>query len=136
MPTDRYTKIVLTVIAAALMYLCAVLTPLPVASAQGGRIVGTQRPGEYTGPAEVAVVEWRIPPGTSIPVTVTRGEVQVTNEVAVRGDVEINQPASKPLRSVLVGFEEGSTPARAGRFSEIAPLAGRALPVTNVPARP
>lgn len=35
MPTDRYTKLVLTIIAACLVWLCAVTTPWPAVAAQG-----------------------------------------------------------------------------------------------------
>ena len=137
MPKDLYLKSVLTVIAAALVYLCVVFTPLPTVSAQvGGRVVGGKTPGESTGPAEVVIVDWRLPEGASLPVNVTRGDVQVTNEVAVRGNVELTQPAHKPLRSVVIGFEEGSSTTQAGRFAPLNPTAGRALPVNVVPPRP
>ena len=46
--SDRFTKIVLTVIATALVYLCVVLTPLPSAHAQTAA-----RPGDPTGPGTV-----------------------------------------------------------------------------------
>ena len=137
MPKDLYLKSVLTVIAAALVYLCVVFTPLPTVAAQvGGRVVGGKTPGEYTGPAEVVIVDWRLPQGASLPVNVTRGDVQVTNEVAVRGNVELTQPAHKPLRSVVIGFEEGSSTTQPGRFAPLNPTAGRALPVNVVPPRP
>ena len=51
MRVDLYTRMVLTAIAAALLYLCIILTPLPVASAQTA-----QRPGMPTGPAEVVIL--------------------------------------------------------------------------------
>lgn len=132
---DLYLKTILTVIAAALVYLCVVFTPLPVVSAQAGRVVGGRTPGEYTGPAEVVIVDWRLPQDASLPVTVTRGEVRVTNEVAVSGGVEVRQAPNNPLRSVLVGFEEGSGTATTGRFMPLTST-GRTLPVTVVPAKP
>jgi hypothetical protein len=138
MPSDLYVKSVLTVIAATLVYLCVVFTPLPAVSAQAGRVVGGRTPGEYTGPAEVVIVDWRLPQGASLPVNVTRGEVQVTNELSVRGDVELTQPPNKPLRALLIGFEEGSSPTQTGKFAPLAPAAGRALPVSVIaaPLRP
>ena len=54
--TDRYTKIVLTVIAGALVYLCVVMTAFPAVQAQA-----TQRPGEFTGrPIEAVIVGWKL----------------------------------------------------------------------------
>ena len=54
---DRYTKIVLTVIAGALIYQCILMTAFPAVQAQ------TQRPGEFTGkPVETVIVGWRSTP--------------------------------------------------------------------------
>lgn len=133
MRNDLYLRSVLTVIAGALVYLCVVFTPLPVASAQAGRVVGGRTPGEYTGPAEVIVVDWRLPEGAALPVSVLRGDVRVMNEVTVRGDVELTQPPHKPLRSVLIGYEESASAIAPGRFADLNPRAGRALPVSALP---
>lgn len=124
MRNDLYLRAVLTVIAAALVYLCIALTPMPAASAQG-RVVGGRTPGEYTGPAEVVIVDWRLPDGASLPVNVLRGDVRVSNEVAITGEIEVSQPPDKPLRTVVVGLEEGSSPAGPGRF--------RTLPAGGIP---
>ena len=136
MTTDRYLRIVLTVIAAALVYLCVILTPLPAVSAQTPRIVGGKTPGEYTGPAEVVIVDWRLPENASLPVNVTRGDVRVTNELSITGDVEVVQRPNNPLRTVLIGHEEGASTTAAGRFSNISAGAGRGVPVTALPLKP
>ena len=52
---DRYTKFILTVIAGALLYLAAIFTPLPSASAQ----TPSRFPGQSSGPTEVVVVGWQ-----------------------------------------------------------------------------
>jgi hypothetical protein len=136
MTTDRYLRLVLTVIAAALVYLCVILTPLPAVSAQTPRIVGGKTPGEYTGPAEVVIVDWRLPENASLPVNVTRGDVRVTNELSITGDVEVVQRPNNPLRTVLIGHEEGASATAAGRFSNISQGAGRGVPVTALPLKP
>jgi hypothetical protein len=129
MRNDLYLRVVLTVIAGALVYLCVVLTPMPSVSAQTGRIVGGKTPGEYTGPAEVTIVDWRLPAGASLPVTVTRGDVRITNEVSVSGSVEVTQTPNNPLRSVVVGYEDGATSNRAGQFQGLLQATGRGVPV-------
>jgi hypothetical protein len=131
---DRYVRIVLTVIAGALLYLCVVLTPLPTVSAQ--RVVGGKTPGEYTGPAEVVIVDWRLPENASLPVTVTRGDVRVSNEVRITGDVEVRQARNDALRTVLIGYEEGASTSGSGRFSGINQAAGRGVPVVSLPPKP
>ena len=69
---DRYTKFILTVIAGALLYLAAIATPLPAASAQ----VPSKYPGQSSGPTEVVIVGWHA--GQSvIPVSIGHS-VQVT----------------------------------------------------------
>jgi hypothetical protein len=135
MRNDLYLRIVLTVIAAALVYLCVVLTPMPAVSAQTPRIVGGRTPGEYTGPAEVVIVDWRLPENASLPVNVTRGDVRVSNEVSINGDVEIRQRANNPLRTVLIGHEDGASTTAAGRFNNISQGAGRGVPVVSVPVK-
>jgi hypothetical protein len=131
MRNDMYIRIVLTVIAAALVYLCVVLTPIPVVSAQTGRIVGTQRPGEYTGPAEVVIVGWRAGEGGTMPVTIPGG-VRVTNEVVVTGEVLVKQFPEDHLRTIVIGHEEGATARANGTFRPLNPRTG-GLPVVVVP---
>jgi hypothetical protein len=70
MKNDAYLRGVLTVIAAALLYLCVLLTPLPAVSAQAGRVIGAPTPGVSTGPAEMVVVGWKV--ADTVPVTITR----------------------------------------------------------------
>jgi hypothetical protein len=118
MRNDMYIRIVLTVIAAALVYLCVVLTPIPVVSAQTGRIVGTQRPGEYTGPAEVVIVGWRAADTGTVPVSINGG-VRVTNEVVVTGEVLVKQLPDDHLRTVLIGHEEGASGRGNGTFRSL-----------------
>src|SRR5690606_36660655 len=98
MQSDCYLRVVLTVIAAALVYLCVAITAWPPVSAQAGQVEGRPRPGESTGPAEMVIVGFRLPEGIGIPVHVTRGQVtvnggvSVTNEVRVTGRVQ-TEPA-------------------------------------------
>jgi hypothetical protein len=125
MKTDVYLRAVLTVIAAALVYLCVILTPLPTASAQGQRVVGAPTPGVSTGPAEMVVVGWRVP---EIPVT-------IANEVRVSGRVETTPASLTAQRTVLVGWEER---ARVGQMGTLRPLDpdGDAIPVSVKPIKP
>lgn len=88
---DRYTRIVLTVIAVALIYLCIVMTPFPSVQAQG-----TQRPGEASGPQEVVVVGWR--PTTPLPIVspeplrvVTEQRQGITDRIVVAGWEEMEK---------------------------------------------
>ncbi len=53
---DRYTKIVLTVIAGALVYLCVVMTAFPAVQAQGTRKAGEM----ITTPIEAVIVGWKL----------------------------------------------------------------------------
>jgi hypothetical protein len=129
---DRYTRVVLTVIAACLVYLCLVHsrvgTPL---SAQGYQQPGAARPGMGTGPAEVVIVGWRSAASDiAFPVVVrntvtTSPSVEGAQRVVVagwedprRGIVRLSQDAgvpedtsgaSRPSRVVLAGTET-STP--------------------------
>ena len=116
------------------MYLCVMLTPMPVVNAQTGRIVGTQRPGEYTGPAEVVIVGWRAAEGGTVPVTIPGG-VRVTNEVAVTGEMLVKQLPEDHLRTVLIGHEEGATGRANGAFRPLNSRTG-GVPVVVVPPRP
>lgn len=103
MRADLYTRVLLTIIAAALVYLCLVLTPIPTLGAQA-----TQRPGEFTGPTEVVVVGWRASPDQPLPVTITDDvlPVEVRGDVRVVGRVETQQVSGRSDRVVLVGWEQ------------------------------
>lgn len=85
---DRYTRVVLTVIALCLVYLCVAdtLRGAPVAA----QVYSTPRPGEQTGPLEVIVVGWQNLPREGLPVQVVGGSLRGT----------------EPLRVVLAGWEE------------------------------
>jgi hypothetical protein len=98
---DRYIKSVLTVIAAALVYLCVVLTPLPGVSAQTNSL----RPGESSGPTEVVVVGWRPSDRETIPVM-----IQQTQPLRVEGTVSTERSSTRLAdRVVVVGWEPGGT---------------------------
>ena len=102
---DRYTKVVLTVIAGALVYLCIVMTAFPSVQAQG-----SLRPGEPTGPANVVVVGWRS--DQPLPVAFQRPVPVVTapNEpLRITGSVTTERTAGLADRVVVVGFEHGAT---------------------------
>ena len=132
MTTDTYLRGTLTVIAAALLYLCAILTPLPVASAQAGRVVGAPTPGVSTGPAEMVIVGWRVP--ETIPVAVTRGDVRVTNDsLRVSGTVQLEQSPNSATRTVLIGWEQGASATTRGEFSALGAGPANALPVSVRP---
>ena len=129
--TDRYTKAVLTLIAAALVYLCIVFTPMPAVQAQF-----TQRPGEPTGPVQVVIVGWRGAQGDSIPISAGQpvpvsiaAPVQVAGIVEVRGNVKTEKANDRADRVVMIGWEEGGS--REGRVVPVMkPLtASDALPV-------
>ena len=101
---DRYTKIVLTLIATALVYLCVILTPLPGVQAQG-----TQRPGEPTGPMPVVIVGWRGAPGETMPVSSSRPlQVRVSEPIRIAGKVITERGDDRAERVVLVGWEENA----------------------------
>jgi hypothetical protein len=131
MGTDRYTRIMLTVIAVALVYLCVVLTPLPVALAQPG--TGT-RPGELTAPAQVIVIGWRAP--EAVPVTASRPlPVDLPNPVRVQGQVTTERSSGRADRVVVVGWEENAQLDRGGSLRPIDVKAPAGLPVSVVPPR-
>jgi hypothetical protein len=94
---DRYTKIVLTVIAGSLVYLCIVMTAFPTVSAQQT----AARPGEMTGPAPVVIVGWNS--NAPIPITAAQPLHVVTERSTGAAD-----------RMIVVGWEEGATPGAAG----------------------
>lgn len=141
MQSDRYLRVVLTVIAAALVYLCVAITAWPPVSAQAGQVEGRPRPGESTGPAEMVIVGFRLPEGIGIPVHVTRGEVTVnggvavTNEVRVTGRVQTEPAPDAALRTILVGWEAGGVEARPGDYVPFSGTDRRGLPVTVVPQK-
>lgn len=124
MAQDPYLKGVLTVIAAALVYLCAAVTPWPGTSAQTRPPL--VRPGDYTGPVEVVVTGWRA--AEVVP-------VGVSNVVQVTGRVTTERTDGAADRVVLVGWEEGGAPARRGKefrtFDSTTPRPG--LPTTTIP---
>jgi hypothetical protein len=126
---DSYLRIVLTVIAAALVYLRVVLTPMPAASAQGA-----VTPGTVIGPAEVTIVGWRLAPNATFPIHIpgrvtVNGEVRVSNDLRVTGKVETEQAAGSTSRVVLSGWEDAATPRAAGKFTPWNSGQGAALPV-------
>ena len=121
MTIDRYTRAILTVIAAALVYLCVLQTPWPRVSAQTAL-----RPGDPTGPAEVVVIGWKAP---VIPVQVTDA-IRVAGEVRVTGNVRTRQEDNAIERVVMAGWEDAAgTPRTYQTFSTRAPNI-RALPVS------
>src|SRR5919108_4450958 len=102
MKADSYTRVVLTIIAAALVYLCVVLTPLPTVHAQRGL-----RPGDDTGPAQVVVVGWRV--DELLPVRLAESvPMRMSGDVSVSGVVETRQAANSVSRVVLTGWEENA----------------------------
>jgi hypothetical protein len=115
--TDNYTKTVLSVIAAALVYLCFVLTAFPTVEAQSSK-----RPGESTGPADVVIVGWKNP--APLPI-VTPEPIRVITE----------RSSGMADRVVLVGWEQSSTaekPGGARSFVALPNASGdRALPVNS-----
>lgn len=123
--TDRYTRIILTVIAAALVYLCIVVTPLPGVSAQAPRI----RPGDPTGPGEMVIVGWRVPPEQMVPVILNQ-----TVPVSIAGTVRVSTERSsgRADRVMIAGWEELATTDRPGRVRAIDP-ASSGLPVSSIP---
>jgi hypothetical protein len=132
MTNDRYLRCVLTTIALALVYLCVVLTPLPIASAQGART-----PGESTGPAEMVIVGMRLGPADAIPVYAPNpipltGEVKVSNEVRVSGRVQTEQAASTLSRVVITGWEEKGSREADGRYWPLDPTRAWGLPTAPV----
>jgi hypothetical protein len=136
MTSDRYTRVVLTVIAGALVYLCLVLTPWPTARAQTAL-----RPGDPTGPGEVVIVGWRLPKEARFPVQVVdsvpiTGDVRVVGDVRVGGIVQTEQRRESLVRVTLAGWEERSNVNRIGNFRPLEPPAGSRLvgvPVSQLP---
>ncbi len=100
--SDRYTKVVLTVIAVALCYLCIVLTPFTTVSAQTAL-----RPGDPTGPGQVVIVGWKTsdiaPVAFQQPVRVTASE-----PLRITGSVATERSSGAADRVVVVGWEENA----------------------------
>lgn len=133
MTVDRYTRAILTVIAAALVYLCVLQTPWPVASAQYAA-----RPGDPTGPAQVVVIGWHT--ADRVPVQLAdSASVRVTGEVRVTGgSVRTRQEDNARDRVVLAGWENRWTPGTTGGSYAMIDSNGRSpqgLPVTTLPVR-
>lgn len=111
---DRYTKIVLTVIAAALVYLCIVLTPLPSAHAQG-----TKRAGEMIDkPIEAVIVGWK-----------AQEALPIHSLEPLR--VQTERSSGSADRVVIVGWEENATRDRTTALTPIISSRGQNLPVTR-----
>ncbi len=120
MSADRYTRILLTIIAASLVYLCAAGTWIGVpAHAQ------YKEPGP-TGPAQVVVVGWRMPANEPVPVVV-RGTVvtEPARDSITRVLITGGERTGQPVRVELVGTDEQSRGS--WRYS---------VPVRTDPARP
>jgi len=111
---DRYTRIVLTVIACALVYLCVAMTPLPSLSAQQQQ--ASKRPGESTGPAEVVIVGWK-----------QDAPMQISSAEPLRVVTERSSGAAD--RVVVVGYEENAQRERATTLRTFS-LRNSGLPVT------
>jgi hypothetical protein len=111
---DRYTKIVLTVIAAALVYLCIVLTPLPAAQAQT-----TKRAGEMiTTPIEAVIVGWK-----------AEGSLPIYTPQPLR--VQTERSTGEADRVVIVGWEENAGRDRTTALNPIISARGQSFPVTR-----
>jgi hypothetical protein len=126
--SDRYTKVTLTVIAAALLYLCLVLTPWPALHAQKQ---STLRPGEPTGPVEAVIVGWRGAPGETIPVSAASPvPVVIKDTVQISGTVATERSSGAADRVVLVGWEEGAVREKQTRPMRAINAAAPGLPVS------
>jgi hypothetical protein len=126
---DRYLRLVLTVIAAALVYLCIVLTPWAGVAAQTA-----SRPGDPTGPAEMVIVGWRLPDNAAMPVQIRgRAEVSIANEVRVSGRVAAEPVPNTSTRVVLAGWEDAATRDRPGTYRTWNDGQRVALPVVSAP---
>ena len=128
---DRYTKVVLTLIACALVYLCVVFTPLPGVHAQQPSL----RPGEPSGPLEVVVVGWRPLAGlNSFPVSIIHPvQVTATQPLPIVGAVTTERSSSLLAdRVVVVGWEPGATREKPVRMNAIS-TKDSGLPVRVIP---
>jgi hypothetical protein len=111
---DRYTRIVLTVIACALVYICIAITPLPSLFAQQQQ--SSRRPGESTGPAEVVIVGWK-----------QDAPMQISSAEPLR--VVTERSSGGADRVVIVGYEENAQRERAATFRAFS-LKNSGIPVT------
>jgi hypothetical protein len=104
---DRYIKVVLTIIAGALVYLCVVMTAFPPAYAQQTAPV----PGRSVGPDQVVIVgvTGTLPVNVQSPVSVVNGN----QPLQVTGSVTTERSRNAADRVVLVGWEENSTVEKA-----------------------
>ncbi len=112
--TDRYTKIVLTVIAGALVYLCVVMTAFPAVQAQV-----TQRPGEFTGRPDRSGhrrMEAHRPAADGRAATAPDDRGRHRPNRAHGADRAPNGTAD---RMVIVGWEENAAPGRPGSLAPI-----------------
>jgi hypothetical protein len=137
MSTDRYLKTVLTVIAAALVYLCVVLTPWPAVGAQTAA-----RPGDPTGPAQVVVVGWRAPQHERVPIVAPSAiPVTIGSPVQITGKVTTERSSGEADRVVIAGWEYRGGVRVAGSYQRFEtpnpndPGALLGLPVYAAPAR-
>ena len=111
---DRYVKVVLTIIAAALVYICVVVTPLPSVAAQQP---ATKYPGQSTGPTEVVIVGWR-----------QTAPMQISTVEPLRVITERSSGAAD--RVVVVGWEENAARERPGPSWHPITSKGGGVPVT------
>jgi hypothetical protein len=131
---DLYVRFVLTAIAAALVYLCVVFTPLPAAIAQTA-----PRPGDDTGPARCVIVGWKTT--DHIPVEVLDSiTLKTTGEMRVTGVVQTEQRPNSTTRVVLTGWEEGASAPQPGALRPLTREATGSglppgIPVTTVTTR-
>jgi hypothetical protein len=97
MPTDRYLKAVLTVIAGALLYICAMLSGQP-ASAQG---MGAATPGSMRDdrPQPVVVVGWELPQQQPVSVAIQPSAQPLP--------VSLGVTAQQPLPVAVTGIKAG-----------------------------
>ena len=113
--TDRYTRTVLTVIAGALIYLCIVMTPLPVVGAQS-----SARPGEPTGPGQVVIVGWRA--AETLPVAFQRPvPIVATEPLHVVGNVTTERSSNVADRVIIAGWESGAARDKPGAVVALTP---------------
>ncbi len=91
---DRYTRVVLTVIAACLVYLCLVFSGvgIPLRAQEPAAPQGTVRPGMTSGPVEVVIVGWR--------------GAEAGIPVSVRNVVTTTPAADSAERVVIAGWED------------------------------
>ena len=114
--SDRYTKIVLTVIAGALVYLCIVMTALPAVQAQS-----TPRAGEMINePVRAVIVGWNV--NEPMPI-VTPRPIQVQTE----------RTAGMADRVIVVGWEENAARDKVMPMNTINSSRGISVPIRTIP---